>query len=154
MISNSADGKTWGVTISANTVGRKRTAIALVLDRSSIMSENRGDGESKYKSLQEACTIFMDTMLEGDGVAIVRFNGKADLLQGVTKLGSPLNPSHMARSKAKAILTGPQLDPSGDASIGNGIYEGHKALDAGGPDYDVKTLLVVTGRQRESVNAG
>lgn len=144
-IRNPADGKTWDVTITANTIDRKRTAIALVLDRSAAMNERLGNSENKHKHSQEASTVFVDTMLEGDGLAIVRFNEVADLLRGVTTIGSPIDPSHLARINAKSILKGPEFEPSGAVSLGHGIYEGHKALDASELNYDVKALLVITG---------
>jgi hypothetical protein len=141
VIRNPVDNKSWAIAITANTVGRKRTAIALVLDRSSRMSDDRGDGEIKHKSLQEACRVFVDNMLEGDGVAIVRFNENADVLQEVTLAGSPRDSS---RTKFNKNTLFSQLHPSGDPVIENGIYEGQKALEAAGHDFK-KTLLVLTG---------
>ena len=41
------------------------------------MTEDRGDGQSKHQSLKEAASIFVDVMLEGDGVGIVRYNQDA-----------------------------------------------------------------------------
>ena len=71
-----------------NTVARKTAATALVLDRSGSMSEDRGDGQSKHDSLQQAANAFVDLMLEGDGVGIVRFNEDAQQLQPVLALGA------------------------------------------------------------------
>ena len=51
-VRHAASGQSWTVTISANTVARKVAAAALVLDRSGSMNEDRGDGQSKYQSLQ------------------------------------------------------------------------------------------------------
>ena len=45
------------------------------------MNDDRGDGQSKHDSLQQAASIFVDVMVEGDGVGIVRFNEDAQKLQ-------------------------------------------------------------------------
>ena len=60
---------------------RKTAAAALVLDRSGSMAEDRGDGQTKHASLQQAASIFVDVMLEGDGVGLVRFNQDAQVLE-------------------------------------------------------------------------
>ena len=139
-----ASGRTWTVTITANTVGRKVAAAALVLDRSGSMSENRGDGQSKYQSLVQAASIFVDVMLEGDGVGLVRYNQDAQALQAVTALGPPGDPLDAARQATKDLINGPELSPSGSTSIGDGIYEGRQILDAAGSGFDLKALIVLT----------
>jgi L-Lysine epsilon oxidase N-terminal/L-lysine epsilon oxidase C-terminal domain/von Willebrand factor type A domain len=139
-----ASGRTWTVTITANTVGRKVAAAALVFDRSGSMSENRGDGQSKYQSLVQAASIFVDVMLEGDGVGLVRYNQDAQALQAVTALGPPGDPLDAARQATKDLINGPELSPTGSTSIGDGIYEGRQILDAAGSGFDLKALIVLT----------
>jgi hypothetical protein len=139
-----ASGRTWTVTITANTVGRKVAAAALVLDRSGSMSENRGDGQSKYQSLVQAASIFVDVMLEGDGVGLVRYNQDAQALQAVTALGPAGDPLDAARQATKDLINGPELSPTGATSIGDGIYEGRQLLDAAGSGFDLKALIVLT----------
>jgi len=136
-------GNTWTVPITANTVGRKKSAAALVLDHSGSMIENRGDGVSKIQSLREAVSIFVDVALEGDGVALVRFNEAAQLLAGVTALGAASDPFDAGRTTIKNIAAGNQLDPGGATSIGAGLQTGRTALDAA-PGFDVQSLLVLT----------
>ena len=87
------------------------------------MSEDRGDGQSKHASLQQAASIFVDVMLEGDGVGIVRFNQDAQVLQSIVALGSG-GLSDINRSNTKDIINGNGLDPGGQTSIGDGIFEG------------------------------
>ena len=136
-------GKTWTVPITANTVGRKKSASALVLDHSGSMIEDRGDGVSKIQSLREAISIFVDVALEGDGVALVRFNQAAQLLAGVTTLGSAADPFDPGRSSVKNLAAGNQLDPDGATSIGAGLQMGRAALDAAA-GFDVESMLVLT----------
>lgn len=149
VICNPADGKSWEITITANTVIRKRAGIAMVIDGSDSMSESRGDIESKHKAVQQVSASFVDTMLEGDELALIRFNDVPKLLQELTTLGSPLDISHNARANAKNILMGLALNPSSNTSVGNGIYEGHKALMAGSHEYGTKAMVIVT-RSREN----
>jgi hypothetical protein len=142
-------GQTWSVTISGNTVARKTAATALVLDRSGSMSEDRGDGQDKHTSLQQAANIFVDVMLEGDGVGIVRYNEDAQVLQNVLQLGNG-GLSDLNRSATKDLINGNGLDPSGATSIGDGIFEGRNILDAASP-FDVKALAVLTdGKENRS----
>ena len=47
-------GQTWTITISARTVARPKSAVALVLDRSGSMSEDSGDGTPKVDKLRQA----------------------------------------------------------------------------------------------------
>ncbi len=139
-------GETWTVDLTAKTVGRKTAATSLVLDRSGSMDEDRGDGKTKHESLEEAASIFVDVMLEGDGVGIVRYNEDAQVLQNITKLG-PAGTSDPARTQTKNIITGSGLDPQGSTSIGDGIYKGRSTLNAG---YDVESLVVLTdGKENE-----
>ena len=136
-------GRTWQIPITANTVGRKTAAAALVLDHSGSMSDDSGDGVTKIQSLREAASIFVDVMLEGDAASVVRFNQTADLLAGVTTLGSASDPFDAGRSAVKNILSSSQLDPGGSTSIGAGIQTGRQALNAA-PGFDVDSLVVLT----------
>jgi hypothetical protein len=133
----------WNITIIGNTVGRKTAAAALTLDRSGSMSEDRGDGVSKHVSLQQAAGIFVDVMLEGDGVGLVSFNQSAQVIQQVVQLGSG-GLSDINRSAAKDAINGNGLDPQGSTSIGNGIFAARGALNGATTPYDVKALVVLT----------
>lgn len=145
-----ASGRTWTIPIVANTVARKTAAAAFVLDRSGSMTEDRGDGQSKYQSLKDAATVFVDVMLEGDAVGIARYNEDAQPLQSVTKLGPAGDPFDPGRKATKDVITGPGLLPTGRTSIGDGIVEGRKLLGAATGTYDVKALVVLTdGNENE-----
>lgn len=139
-----ASGKTWQVTIAANTVARQLAAAALVLDRSGSMAEDRGDGRTKHESLKEAASIFVDVMLEGDGVGIARYNEDAQQLRAVTALGPAGDPFDTARRDTKDAIAGPGLAPGGATSIGDGIYEGRALLNAAGAGFPLKSLVVLT----------
>ncbi|TDW92410.1 LodA/GoxA family CTQ-dependent oxidase [Kribbella sp. VKM Ac-2566] len=141
-VREAASGQTWDVTVTGNTVARKTAATALVLDRSGSMSEDRGDGQSKHVALKQAANIFVDLMLEGDGVGIVRYNEDAQPLQSVLELGAG-GLSDLNRNATHDTINGTGLDPQGATSIGDGIFEGRALLDAA-PPYDVKSLVVLT----------
>jgi L-Lysine epsilon oxidase N-terminal/L-lysine epsilon oxidase C-terminal domain/von Willebrand factor type A domain len=142
-VQDSGGTQSWTVTIIGNTVARKTAAAALVLDRSGSMSEDRGDGQSKHTSLQQAATIFVDVMLEGDGVGLVRFNQDAQVLQPIVQLGSG-GLSDINRSNTKDTINGTGLNPSGQTSIGDGIFEGRGILNSTTTPFDVKSLVVLT----------
>lgn len=135
-------GQTWTIAISANTVDRKVAAAALVLDRSGSMTEDRGDGQSKHQSLKEAASIFVDVMLEGDGVGLVRYDHDAQPVMPITALG-PAGDPFGNRQTTKDLINGPDFTPAGATSIGDGIFEGRQLLSAA-TGYDVESLVVLT----------
>lgn len=138
----SSDGQSWAVTIDANTIARKSAAVALVLDRSGSMREDRGDGQSKHASLQQAAETFVDVMLEGDGVGLVRYDQDAQVVQGIRTLGDG-SISDTARGDTIDLIRGNSFDPAGATSIGDGIFEGRQILNAA-PAFDVHSLVVLT----------
>ena len=142
-VQHAATSQQWTITIDGNTVARKTAAAALVLDRSGSMSQDRGDGVSKHVSLQQAAAIFVDVMVEGDGVGVVRYNQDAQQLQQVLQLGSG-GLSDVNRSATKDLINGNSLDPQGATSIGDGIVEGRVVLNATATPFDVKALVVMT----------
>lgn len=143
VVRHAASGRTWTITLGANTVARKVSATALVLDRSGSMAEDRGDGQSKHRSLQQAAAAFVDLALPGDGIAVVRYDHDAQLLQEVKELDASNNPFG-TRAKLQDLLAGNALDPAGATSIGDGIYEGRAALDAATGTFDHKAMVVLT----------
>jgi hypothetical protein len=136
-------GQTWDIIINANTVARKTAAVALVLDRSGSMAGDRGDGQSKHVSLQQAAEIFVDVMLEGDGVGLVRYDQDAQAVQPVLQLGAG-GLSDLNRNNTIDLIRGNSFDPAGATSIGDGIYEGRQILNGAAMSYNVKALAVLT----------
>ncbi len=134
-------GQTWAVTITANAIARKTTATAMVLDRSGSMSEDRGDGQSKITSLRQAANIFVDVMLEGDGVGVVRYNQDAQALQNVLALGAG-GLSDLNRNATKDIINGNGLDPSGRVTLVTASSRGVASWTR--PEADIKALTVLT----------
>ena len=135
-------GQTWNISIDANTIARKTAAVALVLDRSGSMADDRGDGQSKHASLQQAAETFVDVMLEGDGVGLVRYDQDAQVVQPVLLLGGG-GVSDLNRGATIDLIRGNSFDPAGSTSIGDGIFEGRNILDNAGA-FDVKALTVLT----------
>lgn len=147
---NPESGLTWSIPITANTIARKTTGVALVLDRSGSMNDNRGDGTSKVQSLRDASIVFLDKMLAGDALGIVAYNQAAQRLQDVLTLGDPLDPFDVNRTAGHNVLLGPGLNPGGATSIGNGIVEGRAALLASAGNYQQQALVVLTdGNENE-----
>lgn len=136
-------GQTWVININANTVARKKAAIALVLDRSGSMSDDPGDNTTKMEKLQQAATSLVEVMLDGDGLGIVQFSTSALRLMDVTDVGVA---GSAARTTALNHIDG--LTPGGATAIGDGILKGRQALDdaqaVAVPPYDVLAMLVLT----------
>jgi Mg-chelatase subunit ChlD len=139
-------GETWVINISASTVARPKAAVTLVFDHSGSMSEDAGGGTTKVGKLREAAGIFVNAMLQGDGLGLVRFDDTAQILMPVTDVGPPV----IGTGRATAIghISGPELDPAGNTSIGAGVVDGKQTLDdaqaAASPHYDVTAMVVLT----------
>jgi hypothetical protein len=142
-VQHAESGLTWTISLTARTVARQAAAVALVLDRSGSMNEDRGDGTSKIQTLREATKIFVELMQQGDGVSVVRYNENAQALRAVTVLGDPLDPFDLARADIISVLSGSDLNPGGSTSIGDGIHEGRNTLTSAAA-FPVKSLVVLT----------
>lgn len=129
--------ESWVIPITANTVARPKTAVAMVLDHSGSMSEDAGDGNSKVKKLREAAKTFVDVMLAGDGLGLVRFDDTAQVVMNVDDVA-------VNGGLAKTTIDGPQFDPAGATSIGDGLQKGSTALAAAPAGFTVKAMVVLT----------
>ena len=138
----------WVIALSANTIARPKAAVTLALDRSGSMSSDAGDGTTKADKLKEAVEVFVDTMLEGDGLGMVSYDDVVDRLMDVTDVG-PMPPvAGSGRAQAATILAGPALDPRGLTAIGSALVEAQEVLDdaqtVAVPPYDVQAIVVLT----------
>lgn len=152
-IQHQESGREWVIPISANTIARKRAAVALVLDRSGSMNDDRGDGETKIQSLRDAASIFVDTMLEGDAASLVRYNHNAQIIKEMTEMGPAAevgDPEDPARAATKSVINGAQLNPTGTTSIGDGIHQGRISIQNADGNYDLDALLVLTDGKENS----
>jgi hypothetical protein len=139
-------GQTWTINITANTVARPKSAVTFVLDHSGSMVEDAGDGTTKVGKLREATTIFVNAMLTGDALGIVRFDNTAQIIMPVTDVGPPVIGA--GRVTATGHISGSELDPAGNTSIGAGVVQGKQNLDnaqaIANPHYDVTAMVVLT----------
>ena len=130
-------GESWIIPITANTVARPKTAVALVLDHSGSMSEDAGDSTTKVKKLREAAKTFVDVMLAGDGLGLVRFDDTAQVVMNIDDVA-------VNGGLAKTTIDGPQFDPAGGTSIGDGLQKGSLALAAAPAGFIVKAMVLLT----------
>ncbi len=139
-------GEIWVIDIEANTIARPRSAIALVLDRSGSMDDDAGDATTKVEKLREAANAFINIMLPDDGIGLVRFNQAADRLMEVEDAGPA--PGGAGRTTALAHIMGPDIDPWGSTSIGDGVVNGKQMLDdavaAAVTPFGVTAMVVLT----------
>ncbi len=139
-------GQTWTVPIKANTVGRKTAEVVLVMDRSGSMNEDAGDGTTKIQKLREAATIFVETMLPGDGIGLVRFSNNISRFKDIEDVGGLATGS--GRVDAINKINGSQMNPAGMTAIGGALLEGTSVLadgQAAATDpYDVEAIVVLT----------
>jgi hypothetical protein len=129
-------GQTWVIHITANTVARPKSAAVLVLDHSGSMSEDAGDGTTKVQKLREAVKTFVDVMLPGDGIGLVRFDDTAQIVM-------PIGDAATVGSNVKTLVDTSQFDPAGSTSIGDGLAKGSQSL-AAASGFAVKAMVVLT----------
>ncbi|AZC88378.1 hypothetical protein C4K29_2075 [Pseudomonas chlororaphis subsp. piscium] len=137
-------GQIWTININANTVLRPKFAVSLVLDHSGSMSEGAGDGLTKVQKLREASRIFVEAMLPGDGVGLVRFDDTSQRVMDVVDVGPLITGA--GRNDAINFINGSQFDPAGATSIGAGVLQGRDQLNAATatPNYTVRAMLVLS----------
>ena len=109
----------------------------MVLDHSGSMSEDAGDGNTKVSKLRTAAKTFVDVMLPGDGLGLVRFDDTAQIVMSVDDVS-------VNGALAKTTIDGPQFDPAGNTSVGDGLQKGSQALAGAPGTYDVKAMVVLT----------
>lgn len=136
------------VPIYADTIARPKSAAVLVLDRTGSMDELAGDGIAKIKKLREASITFIDLMQKGDGIGIVRYNEVSDPIADVLMNVKDIDAQHdgMVRTEAKDKINN-NTTPDGTTSIGAGIINGMKVLNAPSVTstaYDVRAIVVLT----------
>jgi hypothetical protein len=138
----------WVIALNANTVARPKSSVVLALDRSGSMSGSAGAGATKHAKLLESVTVFVETMLEGDGLGIVSYDDQIERLLEVTDVGPQPAAPGFGRAAAAAILAGNALDPRGMTAIGSAVQEAQDvALDAQAvavPPYDNQAIVVLT----------
>ncbi len=138
----------WIIALVGNTIARPRSAVALSLDRSGSMSENAGDGTTKHAKLIEAVGVFVDTMLDGDGLGIVGYDDIVDRHLDITDVGPQPPVAGSGRALASAILSGSALNPRGLTAIGPSLVEAQDVLNDGQSaaaiPYDHLSIVVLT----------
>ena len=131
-VTQRSTGQTWSITVDANTVARRGTAVALVLDRSASMATGGRGAE-----VRQAAAALVNLLPEGDGVGVVGFDTDAEALQPVL----PLNDASIAATLG--VLGGHGLDPRGKTSIADGVLAGRDLVD-GATGFGRKALVVLT----------
>ena len=127
-----ATGQTWSISVDADTVARRGTAVALVLDRSGSMATG-----GRGIEVRKAAEALVNLLPEGDGVGVVGFAADAEPLQPVL----PLDETSIAATLG--VLGGNRLDPSGKTSIADGIIAGRDLVEAA-TGFARKALVVLT----------
>ncbi len=137
-------GETYTIPLRAQVRARPTTASVLVLDRSGSMIEDAGAGGGirKIDLLRGAATSYVDAIREGDGIGVVRYNANAPAPSVAIQDVGPDDISIAGRAAAKTFIRGPELNPDGGTSIGDGIFEASNLLASS--SADVKAMVVMT----------
>lgn len=134
---SASDGSAYEVLFRAGTSAYEPTQLALVLDCSTSMDANRGDGVSKLQGLIAASKAIVDLCRDGDGIGVARFSTNVI----APSFDVAILPA--GRVPAKNFIDG--LATVGATSIGDGLSEGRDLLAADlVGTYARSALLVVT----------
>jgi hypothetical protein len=135
------EGQAFFVPATAEIVAPERTQLALVLDCSGSMDEDRGDGQSKLSGLKAAVDVVIGVARENDGIAVAPFSD--DALPGLVarSLGDPMS-SDMRRTAVHDFVQA--LHTVADTSIGDGIVSARALLAATPDSFDREALIVIT----------
>ncbi|MEV4415961.1 LodA/GoxA family CTQ-dependent oxidase [Catellatospora sp. NPDC049609] len=147
-------GQTWRVTVEANTVARRTTATALLLDRPAAVSDDGRGATAVQAAQRQAAGVFADLAAEGDGVAVVRLDGDLTPPQPVLRLGAG-GPSDVSRNAVHAAID--DDGPGPHAALADGGSRHGRGLVDTASAYDQKTLVVLAdgGRpQPRTIAAG
>ena len=136
--------KRFFVPIASEIVSAETTQLALVLDCSYSMTEDRGDGPSKFLGLQQAVKVLVDAARAGDGIAIAPFSDDALPTLVAHSFGPDMSDVH--RQAVRDFVDA--LAPLANTSIGDGLESGRTLLTETTDTFEHEALIVVTdGKQ-------
>lgn len=125
------------VVLTATTVERETSALALALDGSNSMSFASGIGDAtRGEVLAFSAPPFVDVIAEDNAVAVYGFDHDPHPGIGVTSVGT-------GRFQINAAIAGHGPNPNGWTSVGEAVAFGHGLLDPV-TDHPVKALVVLT----------
>ncbi len=130
----------FALTLTATTVERETTALALALDESNSMSFPSGIGNAdRGEVLRFSAPPLVDVIAQDNAVAVYGFTHDPRPGIGVTSVAT-------GRFQIGGAIAGHQPDPNGWTSIGEAVAFGHDLL-APVTDHPVKALVVLTDGQ-------
>ncbi|HWN10842.1 MAG TPA: VWA domain-containing protein [Pyrinomonadaceae bacterium] len=136
------------VSLTGNSIAPTKVDAVLVLDRSFSMTEpgvnTPGRFMSKAQLRNEAAKVFIQMLRETDRIGIVRFNEDAQVHFPFQEAGPETGGVGTGRFDASASLDLAALNPAGNTSIGDGMFEGNEMLTAPGSTADKHALVVLT----------
>jgi L-Lysine epsilon oxidase N-terminal/von Willebrand factor type A domain len=136
-----SNGGSYSIPVMGQTGAPTTSAIALVLDLSTSMTDDRGDGFSKLEGLKEAVEMLLTLADDLSGVGVAPFSSNALSTQAVLKLGEVQPSSLTGRQTIHNFVDA--LSVVSATSIGDGLVSGRAVL-SGATGYDRHVLLVVT----------
>ena len=114
--------------------------LGLVLDCSGSMTEDRGDGLSKFVGLKNAVEVLVEVARPGDGIAVAPFSDDAILPTHVGRtFGDAADPRRAAVNSYVAALQTQNL-----TSIGDGLVSVETTLAATPDSFDSDAIIVIT----------
>src|SRR5690606_20375049 len=109
------------------------------IDRSGSMSSS-----GKLEAAQQAASVFVDLLDEGDAIGIASFSSDSSVNYGLTTIppdASVMPPNSTVRQQAQFAIGG--LTAGGSTSIGAGVQAADGLLDGADPQT-VRAMIVLT----------
>ncbi|WP_117880517.1 S8 family serine peptidase [Aureibaculum luteum] len=151
-VTNPETEQEWIIPITANTIGRKTSAIMLCLDQSGSMDFPSGiDSSKRIDVLRFSASILADVIQQGNGLGIVSFDQDPhDILIPLVGPLGPVSPFDVDRTNIKSAITTFSPNLNGSTAIGDGLERAQLRLNPI-TNYDTKSVIVLTdGKETDS----
>jgi hypothetical protein len=137
----SIDGQPQSVPITASIVAAQTTQMAVALDCSGSMTEDRGDGVTKFAGLKAAFDVLVSVARPGDGIAVAPFSDDALAGHIARSLGDG-GAGDIRREAVRTFVDG--LSTVNQTSIGDGILSARSLLTSSPDSFSRNALIVIT----------
>jgi subtilisin family serine protease len=136
-------GQNFPVTLTANTIHRPKTALALALDRSGSMNDPAGDGRLKIDLIRDSAAVVPLLCDDGTGVGAVSWDTDADLAGAMAIQDAGAEIGGAGRTALSTFITHHNTNVLGMTAIGDGV-EAAQTLLNGAAGYDLEAMCVLT----------
>jgi subtilisin family serine protease len=136
-------GESFGVSLSANTVARVKTALVLALDRSGSMNDPAGDGRLKIELVRDSAAVVPILADDGTGLGAVSWDTDADLAGAMAVEDAGAEMGGAGRADLTTFIDNHDTNVMGLTAIGDAVEAAQTLLNAS-TGYASQAMVVLT----------